>query len=209
MRPAFRAAASAFVLILASATAAEAAPRRYRDVSLHWMPTARLSDLAWIDLAGVGGRTVELRPLTDERARSDRIAEIRDDEPAVEAVATDSDVARWAGEGIARTFERVGLRLVEKGGDVVLRGSIRHLLVVDRGALEGEIALHVTAETPAGEALWEGIVLGAHAGGGRFDRDRAYSETLSDALFDAVVKLLQNSEFTAILGDPTPAEEDE
>lgn len=209
MRTVLSAAASGLVLLLASAHGVEGATRRFRDVQLSWSPTAQLSDLAWIDLAGVGGHSVEVRPFADERARPDRIGEVRTDEPDVYPVATSSDVSRWAGEGVARTFERVGLRLVEKDGDLVLRGAIRHLLVVDRGTLEGEVALHLSAETPDGEKLWEGIVLGAHAGSHRFDRDRAYSETLSDALFDAVVKLLQSGEFTGFLADPTPLEEDE
>lgn len=209
MRTALSAAASGLVLLLGSASEVEGATRRFRDVTLSWLPTAQLSDLAWIDLAGVGRHSVELRPFADERARPDRIGEVRADEPDVYPVATVSDVSRWAGEGVARTLERVGLRLVEKDGDLVLRGAIRHLLVVDRGTLEGEVALHVSAETPDGETLWEGIVLGARAGSNRFDRDRAYSETLSDALFDAVMKLLQSSEFTGFLADPTPPEEDE
>lgn len=199
--------AATIALALVVAAPVDAATRRMRGVALRWTPTATISDLAWIDLAGVGDRTVELRPFEDERARRDRIGENREDEPDVYPVATEDDVARWVGEGFARTFERVGLRLVERDGDLVLRGSVRHLLLTERGTYVGEVALHVTAETRDGRRLWDGIVLGSHTGYGRFDRDRAYSETLSNTLLDAVVKLLQNPEFTAILGDPTPGDD--
>ncbi len=192
-----------------SAVGAEAATRRMREVTLSWAPTVQLSELAWIDLTGVGDRTIELRPFEDQRARRDRIGENREDEPDVWPVATSDDVARWVGEGFARTFERVGLRLVERDGDVVLKGAVRHLLLTERGGYEGEVALHVTASTPAGDLLWEGIVLGAHSGYARWDRDRAYSETLSNTLLGAVVKLLQSSELTEVLGDPRPRTEDE
>jgi len=194
-------------VVVGSPGAADAATRRLREVALRWTPTAPLSDLAWIDLTGVGDTTVELRPFEDQRARRDRIGENREDEPDVYPVATKDDVALWVGEGFARTFERVGLRLVERDGDLILRGAVRHLLLTERGGYLGEAAIHVTAETSAGERLWDGIVLGAHSGFGRFDRDRAYSETLSDTVLDAVVKLLQNSEFTEILGDPTPRDD--
>lgn len=49
-------------------------------------------------------------------------------------------------------------------------------------------------------------MLGAHTGAWRMDRDRAYSEALSDALAAAVVRLLENSDFTATLGTPEPEE---
>lgn len=196
-----------FAVVLGSPVGTDAATRRLREVALRWTPTAPLSDLAWIDLTGVGDRTVELRPFEDQRARRDRIGENREDEPDVYPVATQDDVALWVSEGFARTFERVGLRLVERDGDLVLRGAVRHLLLTERGGYTGEIAIHVTAETPAGRTLWDGIVLGSHSGYGRFDRDRAYSETLSDTVLDAVVKLLQSSEFTEILGDPTPRDD--
>lgn len=196
------------VALVLGTAGAGAATRRFRDVELRWTPTAQLGAMAWIDLTGLGDRTVELRPFEDERARKDRIGEYRADEPEVWPVATAGDVARWAGEGFARTLERVGLRVVERDGDVVVRGAVRHLLVTERGGLEGEVALRVAAETRAGERLWEGLVLGAASGAGRFDRDRAYSETLSDTLFDAVLRLLQNSDFTATLAEPDPDEDD-
>lgn len=203
MRTTMLAVVLGFAVVVGSPVETDAATRRPRDVALRWTPTAQLSELAWIDLTGVGDRTVELRPFEDQRARRDRIGENREDEPDVYPVATKDDVARWVGDGFTRTFERVGLRLVERDGDLVLRGAVRHLLLTERDGYAGEVAIHVTAETPGGETLWEGIVLGARSGFGRLDRDRGYSETLSDAVLDAVVKLLQNSEFTEVLGDPT------
>lgn len=204
MRAARLAVVLGLVLAIESPGGADAATRRMREVELRWSPTAQLSDLAWIDLAGVGERTVELRPFEDQRARRDRIGENREDDPEVYPVATPDDVALWVGEGFTRTFERVGLRLVESDGDLVLRGAVRHLLLTERGGYQGEVAVHVVAETPSGATLWQGIVLGARSGYGRLDRDRGYSETLSDTLLDAVVKLLQNSEFTEFLADPRP-----
>lgn len=209
MRAARLAVVLGLVLAIDSPGGVDAATRRLRDVSLRWSPTAQLSDLAWIDLTGVGERTIRLEPFEDQRARRDRIGENREDDPQVYPVATRDDVALWVGEGFARTFERVGLRLVESDGDLVLRGAIRHLLLTERGGYQGEVAIHVTAETPSGVTLWQGIVLGARSGYGRFDRDRGYSETLSDTLLDAVVKLLQNSDFTEVLADPRPRTDEE
>ncbi|KAB2968733.1 MAG: hypothetical protein F9K18_02370 [Thermoanaerobaculia bacterium] len=189
------------VLVLSSSEAGSAT-RRFRDVALRWSPTAQLGALAWVDLAGLGDRTVELRRFEDQRARRDRIGENREDDPEVYPVATGDDVALWVTGGVASTLERVGLRVVERDGDVVVRGAVRHLLLTERGGFEGEVALRVIAETLSGETLWEGLVVGTHSGPGRFDRGRGYSETLSGAVFDAVLRLLQNTEFTEALGDP-------
>jgi hypothetical protein len=202
-------AAFAAALMLLLAARAPAAERRFPEVSLRWAPTAQLDALTWIDLTGLGDRTIELRPFEDERPNRDRIGENRSDEPEVWPVRTGDDVARFVTGGLAATFERVGLRLVERDGEVVVRGAVRHLLLTERGGFSGEVALRVVVETPAGETLWEGLVLGAHLGAGRFDRSRGYSETLSDAVFDAVVRLLQNSELTEVLGDPRPRDDDE
>ncbi|KAB2961363.1 MAG: hypothetical protein F9K16_11160 [Thermoanaerobaculia bacterium] len=201
-------AALAAALMLLLAACGPAAERRFPEVSLRWAPTAQLGALSWIDLTGLGDRSIELRPFEDERPRRDRIGENRSDEPDVWPVRTGDDVAQFVNTGLAATLERVGLRLVDRDGDVVVRGAVRHLLLTERGGFSGEVALRVVAETPGGEALWEGLVLGAHVGTGRFDRSRGYSETLSDAVFDAVVRLLQNSELTEVLGDPRPRDDE-
>lgn len=208
MRTAGNRAALAAALLLLLAARTSAAERRFPEVSLRWAPTAQLDALTWIDLSGLGDRTIELHPFADERPNRDRIGENRTDDPEVWPVRTGDDVARFVTTGLASTFERVGLRLVERDGDVVVRGAVRHLLLTERGGFSGEVALRVVAETPEGATLWEGLVLGAHLGTGRFDRSRGYSETLSDAVFDAVVRLLQNSELIEVLGDPRPRDEE-
>jgi hypothetical protein len=196
------------LMLLLLAAAAPGAARQPRPVRLSWAPTAPLADLSGLDLEGVGGRTIELRPFADERARTDRIGELRDDEPAVYPVTTRDDVAGWVSGGVADLFARVGLRRVESGGDVVLGGAVRSLLVTERGGLDAEVALWVEVRTGGGERLWDGLVLGSSSGPRRFDRDRGYSEALSNAVASAVVRLFEASGFTEALGTPEPEEEE-
>lgn len=140
-----------WITVVVLAGASPGAARKARTVRLAWTPTAPLAELGSLDLDGLGGRTVELVAFADERGRTDRIGEIRDDEPAVYPVTTGDDVARWVTQGVGDLFGRVGLRRVERGGDVVVTGALRNLLVTERDGLDAEIALWVVARTPAGE----------------------------------------------------------
>ncbi len=199
--------------LLLSQLEAGAAVRKFRNARLDWIPTTQLSELSWVNLAGLGARTIELRPFTDERNRTDRIGEYRTDQPDVWPISSDTDVAAWVTAGVRATLERVGLRLVDRDGDIVLHGAVRHFLVTERGTYEGEVSLYLVAEpgrgagageqaSAGGRPFWSGLVLGTHTGSGRFDRDRGWSETLSNTVFDAVVRLLRDSEFTIALSEP-------
>ena len=89
---------------------------------------------------------------------------------------------------------------VDSGGNAIVSGEVRQFFVEETGTYQGQIALHVTVRSPAGEVLWEGSTSGTNSRFGRSYKAENYYETFSDSLIDATTSLLKNSDFVKALG---------
>ena len=175
--------------------AALAKPRLLENIPLQWKPTSPLS-------SGVVQSTsvkVSFAPLKDMRQNRELIAENREDDTP-KPVTTKDDVGAFVTTHMREIFDRNGIMTVDSGGDAVVSGEVRQFFVEETGTYQGQIALHVTVQSPAGKVLWEGNASGTNSRFGRSYKAENYYETLSDSLIDATTNLLKDPEFMRSLG---------
>lgn len=173
------------------------------DMALQWTPTVEIDELEPPASAeGIGALSFEVTGFVDERRDTAMIGENREEKKPL-PVSTRADVPAWVAEGFRDVLSRLGLRVVDHGGDIVLSGALRRFFVTETHTYDGEVAVWVTAKTPGGELLWEGVVTGASHRFGRSYKADNYNETLSDATFYAAARLLQDDSFrTAVRRQP-------
>lgn len=139
-------------------------------------------------------RAIEILPLTDARALSDRalVGENREHSRAVPILAT-SSVEGFATVVLRKCLGEWGVRL--GAGDLVLRGEITNLLVTEDQTYSTAVSMRFRLEDRAGKTLWEGVVMGdAHQWGSSF-KEENYNEEISDALKRTFANLVSNAGF--------------
>lgn len=182
-------------VVLAALLAAPAAAKKPLVMALRWTPTSELSDFEGLQVAQLGAIRFRLERLADERGQRDLVGENREEDDETLPVTTRDDVAAWTTAAVRDVLDRAGLHLVDSEPQVVLSGAVRRLFVTERSTYEGNVALWLTARTPTGEPLWEGLANGAATRWGRSYKAENYNEVFSDSVLDAVVKLLQDPAF--------------
>jgi hypothetical protein len=139
-------------------------------------------------------RVIDVLPLTDTRALSDRslVGENREHSTAVPIRAT-SSVEEFATGVLRKCLGEWGVRL--GSGDLRLRGEITNLLVTEDQTYSTAASIRFRLEDRAGMTLWEGIVMGeAHQWGSSF-KEENYNEEISDALKRTYANLVSNAGF--------------
>jgi hypothetical protein len=139
-------------------------------------------------------RAIEVLPLTDARALSDRslVGENREHSTAVPIRAT-SSVEEFATVVLRKCLGEWGVRL--GSGDLLLRGEITNLLVTEDQTYSTAVSIRFRLEDRSGNALWEGVVMGdAHQWGSSF-KEENYNEEISDALKRTYANLVSNAGF--------------
>lgn len=180
-------------------------------VPLRFAPTSQLGELGAIDLTGLGELTIELGDFTDLRPEPELLGEYRtyQERGVVKQVTTRDDVSTWVRQSLGQLLQDFGLEVVEQGGDVVLSGQIRRLLVVEDSAYEADLGLFLTATDARGTTRYQGMISGFQRRFGRSFRSDGYTEALSDALVEAVHRLVTTENFRRSLvatASHTPAE---
>jgi len=139
-------------------------------------------------------RSIEVAPLTDARAVTDRslVGENREHSTPVPIRAT-SSVEQFATTVLKKCLAEWGVRLGP--GDLVLRGEITNLLVTEDQTYSTAASMRFRLEDHSGNALWEGIAIGdAHQWGSSF-KEENYNEEISDALKRTFANLVSNAGF--------------
>jgi hypothetical protein len=186
----------ALAVTLPVSTAAEEAPRPgLRSLQLEWRPAIELGDLGPVDLGGIAALTVEVRPLADARGADRALG--RAPAPGgrgTVAVTTSGDVAKFVTDQATRLLREMGMSVVPRGGAVLLAGEVRRFFVVEEDLYEAEVELELSLATRQGGELWRGRVDGSASRYGVPAQAEVYQEVLSDALYQAIHRLVTDPE---------------
>ena len=174
------------------------APQKLEGIPLLWKPTSSIEDFADIDLNGIMDVKIQVDRFSDTRKDPALIAENHED-PQPKSVTTRDDVATYVSDNMRDTLRRVGLDVVDTGGQVVIGGEIRGFFVTETHTYHGEIVLRVSVHDAAGKVLWSGIANGDATRFGRSYKAGEYYEVLSDALMDTTHDLLADPTFRAAI----------
>jgi hypothetical protein len=187
-----RARAYSGLIFLALGSLALAAP--LLNVPLEWKPT---SDLR-LGSTQMTAATVQFEPFKDVRDMPQKIGENREDDTP-KPVTTQDDVGAFVSKHMRELFTKAGIKTVDAGGDVIVRGEVRQFFVRETHTYQGEVAVHLTVVGKDGATLYSGVAPGDASRFGRSYLLENYYEILSDALVNATSSTLQSAEFQKAL----------
>ena len=187
------------VLTVMSIAGIAVAADKLEGIPLVWKPTSAIGKGLALDLTSLGDRKIQIDTFTDARQdKSGLIAENR--EKAVpKKVSTPDSIPDFVTKNMRQLMSKVGLTVVESGGDVIVGGEIRSFFVAETDTYLGDVTLKVTVKDKSGKTLWTGVSSGASKRFGRSYKADNYYETLSDSVIEATQGLLQNPGFNKAL----------
>jgi hypothetical protein len=93
----------------------------------------------------------------------------------------------------------VGIKVVESGGDVIMKADIRKFFAEEANRYNGEVELQATFSDASGKFLWGVATTGTSSRFGLAYKADNYYEVLSDALIGAIHQLVQNPGFYKVM----------
>jgi hypothetical protein len=182
--------AGLFVMLLAIALCAYAKTSLLEHVPLQWTPTSQLQ----LGAREMSGATIQFEPFQDVRDNKEAIGEnFEEDTP--KPVTTSDDVGAFVSKHMRELFDRAGLKTVDTGGAVTIKGEVKQFFVRETNTYQGEVAVHITLVDRTGKTLWNGAASGDANRFGRSYKLENYDEVLSDAIVNTVSSMLQSAEF--------------
>ena len=179
---------------VATANAAD----KLEGIALKWMPTSPMSEREPVDVKGLEGIKLQIGSFADNRENSGFIGQNRDRLP-VRKVTTNEDVARFVTYQMKSIMSGLGLKVVESGGDVILKGEIRKFFVEETNRYNAEVQLQATVTDANGKIVWAVATTGSSSRFGISYKADNYYEVLSDALIGATHELVHNPGFRKAL----------
>jgi hypothetical protein len=184
----------AAVLLLTTSFVASSATKLLEHIPLVWRPTSSLR----LGTMQMPGTTVTFGAFTDGRERRGIIGENREDETP-KPVSTDDDVGAFVGVHMRQLFDGAGIKTVDSGGAVIVKGDVRKFFVREGSTYTSEVAVQLIVSDADGKILWKGIASGEATRFGRSYKAENYFEVLSDAVVNTVSSMLQAPEFQRAL----------
>ena len=182
------------LLILAVTFGAQARAALLVNVPLKWRPT---SDLR-LGAGEMSPATVQFDVFRDVRADKQAIGENREDEKPKPVTTTD-DVGSFVSTHMRGLFDSAGLKTVDNGGMVTIRGEVTQFFVRETSLYRSEVAVHLTVVGRDGRVLWSGTASGEAKRFGRSYKLENYYEVLSDAIVNTVSSMLRSAQFQKAL----------
>ena len=182
------------MILMMAALAAQAAPASLQAVPLKWKPT---SDLR-LGAMQMATQSIQIETFTDIRDDKSAIGENRE-ESTPKPVTTADDVGAFVSTHMRELFEKAGLKTVDSGGAVTVKGEVKQFYVREEGTYQSKVAVHLTVTNGEGKTLWTGIAQGDAKRFGRSYNLENYYEVLSDAIVNTVSSMLQSAEFQKAL----------
>jgi hypothetical protein len=182
------------VLLLALAYSANVSAALLEHVPLKWTPTSDLQ----LGAAQMPQTPIQFETFQDVRENKQAIGENREDDKPKPVTTTD-DVGAFVSTHMRQLFQRAGLKTVDSGGAVTIKGEVREFFVRETGTYKSAVAVRLTVVTPDGRTLWSGIASGEATRFGRSYRLENYYEVLSDAVVNTVSSMLESPQFQAAL----------
>jgi hypothetical protein len=164
------------------------------NVPLRWKPT---SDLR-LGTTKMTAAAVQFEPFKDIREMPDKVGENREDDPP-KPVTTSDDVGAFVSSHMRDLFSHAGVKTVDTGGDVVVKGEVRQFFARETHTYKAEVSIHLTVVGRDGTTLYSGVTSGEASRYGRSYLLENYYEVLSDAVVNATSSALQNVEFQKAL----------
>jgi hypothetical protein len=181
-------------LVLAATFGAQAHAALLVSIPLQWRPT---SDLR-LGAAQMSQASVHFDVFRDMRANKQAIGENREDQQP-KPVTTSDDVGSFVSTHMRELFESAGLKTVDSGGTVTLKGEVTQFFVRETTLYRSEVAVHLTVVGRDGKVLWSGTASGEAKRFGRSYEAEDYYEVLSDAIVNTVSSMLQSAPFQKAL----------
>ena len=164
------------------------------DVPLQWRPTSDLR-LGTMEMSQA---PVQFDVFRDVRADKQAIGENREDEKP-KPVTTRDDVGSFVSTHIRELFESAGLKTVDSGGTVTIKGEVTQFFVRETSLYRSEVTVHLSVVSRDGKVLWSGTASGEAKRFGRSYKLENYYEVLSDAIVNTVSSMLQSAQFQKVL----------
>ena len=182
------------MLFVLAAVGANAKTTLLEHVPLKWKPTSGL-DLGTMQMAPT---SVQFEPFTDVREDKEAIGENRENSTPKPVTTTD-DVGAFVSTHMRELFEKAGLKTVDSGGTVTIKGEVKQFFVREESTYQSNAVVHLTVTGSDGKTLWTGIVQGDATRFGRSYKLENYYEVLSDAIVNTVSSMLGTAEFQKAL----------
>src|SRR4051812_30599474 len=125
-----------FVVLLALAAGASAKTKLLEHVSLQWRPTSALR-LGTQEMSQV---PVQFEPFLDVRQDKEAIGENREDDKPKPVTTTD-DVGAFVSAHMRGLFDQAGLKTVDSGGAVTIKGEVTQFFVRETSTYKSEVAV--------------------------------------------------------------------
>lgn len=171
---------------------------KLESIPLEWKPTSPMSERAPVDLKGLEGIKLQIDPFTDNREDPAYIGRNTNKVP-VRRVTSNEDVARFVTYQVKSLMSALGLKVVESGGDVIMKGEIKKFFVEDASRYNADVELQATFTDANGKILWAVATGGTSSRFGISYKAANYYEVLSDALIGATHELVRNPGFRKAL----------
>jgi hypothetical protein len=183
-----------FVVLTTLTLAAQAKTALLQQVPLKWTPTSDLR-LGTVEMSQA---PIQVEPFQDVRPNPQTIGENREDDTPKPVTTTD-DVGAFVSRHMRELLDQAGLKTVDSGGAVTLKGEVKQFFVRETGTYKSTVAVHLTVVGKDGQTLWSGTASGDATRFGRSYKLENYYEVLSDALVNTVSSMLQSAEFQKAL----------
>lgn len=182
------------LLAFAASLVATAHAASLVNVPLKWRATSDLR-LGAIEMSQA---PVQFDVFRDLRADKQAIGENREDQNPKPVTTTD-DVGSFVSTHMRELFNNAGLKTVDSGGTVTIKGEVTQFFVRETSLYRSEVAVHLTVVSRDGKVLWSGTASGEAKRFGRSYKLENYYEVLSDAIVNTVSSMLQSAQFQKAL----------
>jgi hypothetical protein len=183
-----------FAVLVAAMATASARPKLLEHVPLRWKPTSELR----LGAMQMSQAPVQFETFQDVRQDKQAIGENRE-EKTPKPVTTTDDVGAFVSSHMRELFDRAGLKTVDSGGTVTIKGEVTQFFVRETSTYKAAVAVHLSVVGRGGQVLWSGVASGDATRFGRSYELEDYYEVLSDAIVNTVSSMLQSAEFQKAL----------
>jgi hypothetical protein len=163
-------------------------------IPLRWKPTSDLQ----LGTQQMPQSSIQFETFQDTRENKQAIGENQEDNKPKPVTTTD-DVGAFVGSHMRELFQRAGIKVVDSGGDVIIKGEVRQFFVRETGTYKSEVGVKLTVVSRDGRTLWNGLASGEATRFGRSYKAENYCEVLSDAVVNTVSSMLESAQFQAAL----------
>lgn len=173
------------------------------DVPLEFRPRSDDSP-PLVRLPPNGLPKVYVSPTADQRTDARMIGQNTEDEVPVPVYATGRSPADFVTDVLRQEMRSAGLDVSAdvSGTTRQVDSELLQFRVDESNRYRAEVRLSVKVVDPTGGVVWQGVSVGTGSNHGKSKSVTNYQETYSDALRQAVNKILGDPAFTRALTDP-------